>query len=68
MKANTIGRPIKSVSMHLHVEFFIMEAVLKHPEKTLQNLQCKQQRWQWQQQRRKMIGLMSKNNRPGCAF
>ena len=38
VKANTIGRPIKSVSMHLHMEFFIMEAVLKHREKTLQNL------------------------------
>ena len=36
MKANTIGRPIKGVSMH--VEFFIMEVVLKHPEKTRQNL------------------------------
>ena len=24
--------------MHPHVEFLIMEAVLKHPEKTLQNL------------------------------
>ena len=38
VKANTIGRPINSVSMHPHVEFLIMEAVLKHPEKTLQNL------------------------------
>ena len=38
VKANTIGRPINSVSMYPHVEFLIMEAVLKHPEKTLQNL------------------------------
>ena len=38
VKANTIGRSINSVSMHPHVEFLIMEAVLKHPEKTLQNL------------------------------
>ena len=30
-----IGRPSNSVSMHPHVEFLIMEAVLKHPEKTL---------------------------------
>ena len=30
-----IGRPLNSVSMHPHVEFLIMEAVLKHPEKTL---------------------------------
>ena len=29
------GRPLDSVSMHLHVEFVIMEAVQKHPEKTL---------------------------------
>ena len=30
-----IGRPLNSVSMHPHMEFLIMEAVLKHPEKTL---------------------------------
>ena len=30
-----IGRPLNSVSVHPHVEFLIMEAVLKHPEKTL---------------------------------
>ena len=30
-----IGRPLNSVSMHPYVEFLIMEAVLKHPEKTL---------------------------------
>ena len=35
VKANTIGRTINSVAMHPHAEFFIMEAVLKHPEKTL---------------------------------
>ena len=38
VKANTIGRPINSVAMHPHVEFLIMEAMLKDPEKTLQNL------------------------------
>ena len=30
-----IGRPLNSVSMHPYVEFLIMEAVLKHREKTL---------------------------------
>ena len=30
-----IGTPLNSVSMHPHVEFLIMDAVLKHPEKTL---------------------------------
>ena len=30
-----IGRPLNSVSMHPHMEFLIMEVVLKHPEKTL---------------------------------
>ena len=30
-----IGRPLNSVSMHPYAEFLIMEAVLKHPEKTL---------------------------------
>ena len=30
-----IGRPLNSVSMHPHMEFLIMEAVLKHPEKML---------------------------------
>ena len=34
VKANTIGIPINSGAMHPHVEFFITEAVLKHPEKT----------------------------------
>ena len=34
VKAKTTGRPINSVAMHLHLEFLIMEAVLKHPEKT----------------------------------
>ena len=38
VKANTRGTPINSVSMHPHVEFLIMEAVLEHSEKTLQNL------------------------------
>ena len=37
VKANTIGRPINSGAMHPHVEFFIMEEVPKHPEKTSQN-------------------------------
>ena len=30
-----IGRPLNSVSMQPRVEFLIMEAVLKRPEKTL---------------------------------
>ena len=30
-----IGRPLHSVSMHSYLEFLIMEAVLKHPEKML---------------------------------
>ena len=30
-----IGRPLNSVSMHPYVEFLIMEAVLKHPQKML---------------------------------
>ena len=30
-----IGRPLNSVSMHPYAKFLIMEAVLKHPEKTL---------------------------------
>ena len=30
-----IGRPLNSVSMHPYVEFLIMGAVLKHPEKRL---------------------------------
>ena len=33
VKANTIGRPLKSVAMHPHVEFLIMEAVLKSPKR-----------------------------------
>ena len=34
VKANTIGRPINSVAMHLHVEFLITKAVLlKAPRK-----------------------------------
>ena len=38
VKANTIGRPKNSVAMHLHIlEFLIMEAVLKNPEKTVRN-------------------------------
>lgn len=38
VKAGTIGRPINSVSMHPHVEYLIMEAVLEHPEKTLSEI------------------------------
>jgi len=34
VKANTIGRPLNRVAKHPHLEFFIMEAVLEHPEKT----------------------------------
>ena len=30
-----VGRPVDSVSMHLHVEFLIMEVVLELPERTL---------------------------------
>ena len=31
-----LGRPVlNSVSMHLHLEFLNMEAVLEHPERTL---------------------------------
>ena len=31
-----LGRPVlNGVSMHLHVEFLIMEAVLEHPKRTL---------------------------------
>ena len=31
-----VGRPVlNSVSMHLHVEFLIMEAVFEHSERTL---------------------------------
>ena len=34
VKANTIGRPINSVAMYLHVEFLITKAVLlKAPRK-----------------------------------
>ena len=34
VKANTIGRPINSVAMHLHVEFLLTKAVLlKGPQK-----------------------------------
>ena len=34
VKANTIGRPINSVAMHLHVEFLLTKAVLlKAPRK-----------------------------------
>ena len=33
VKANTIGRPINSVAIHPHVEFFIMEVVLKNPKR-----------------------------------
>ena len=40
VKANTIGRPINSVAMHPHVEFLIMEALLKHPEKTNVRMIC----------------------------
>ena len=35
VRAGIIGRPANSVAMHPHVEFFIMEAVLEHPEKSL---------------------------------
>ena len=36
IRGNTvIGRPLNSISVHPHVEFLKMEAVLKHPEKTL---------------------------------
>jgi len=35
VKANTAGRPLNSVAMHPHVEFFTMAATLEHPEKTL---------------------------------
>ena len=38
IKAGIVGRPANSVSMHPHVEFFIMEAVLEHPEKTLSEI------------------------------
>ena len=37
-KANTIGRPINSVARHPHVEFLIMEAMLKCSAKPLRNL------------------------------
>ena len=40
VKANTIGRAIQSVAMHPHVEFLIMEAVIKHPEKALSEFIC----------------------------
>ena len=30
-----IGRPLNSVVLHPHVEFLIMEAVLKNSEKTM---------------------------------
>ena len=34
VKANTIGRPVNSVAMHPHVEFFITKVVLlKAPRK-----------------------------------
>ena len=32
---DVIGRSLNSVSMHPHAEFLIMEAVLRHPDKTL---------------------------------
>ena len=35
VKANTIGRLMNGVATYPRVEFLIMEAVLKHPEKTL---------------------------------
>ena len=35
VKPEVIGRSLNSVSMHPHLEFQIMVAVLKHPEKTL---------------------------------
>ena len=41
-----LGRPVlNGVSMHLHVEFLIMEAVLEHPDERtlaeiLQNVCC----------------------------
>lgn len=38
VKTGTIGRPFNSVSMHPHVEFLIIEAVLEHPEKTLSEI------------------------------
>ena len=38
VEANIIGRPINSVAMYPHVEFFIMEAALEHPEKTLSEI------------------------------
>ena len=39
VKANTIGRPINSMAMHLHVEFLITKTVLlKHLKKTLRNV------------------------------
>ena len=37
-KANNIRRLLNSVAMHSHVEFFIIEAVLEHPEKTLSEI------------------------------
>ena len=45
VKANTIGRPLNSVAMHPHMEFWdtfeflIMEGVLEHPEKTLPEIE-----------------------------
>ena len=39
VKAGIIGRPANNVAVHPHVEFFITEAVLEHPEKTLSKLQ-----------------------------
>ena len=38
VKAGIIGRPANSVAVHPHVEFFIMEAVLEHPEKTISEI------------------------------
>ena len=65
VKVNTIGRPINSVSMHQHVEFLIMEAVLEHPEKTERNNLSSHDG----NDSDKTIGLMRKNNRrPACAF
>jgi len=38
VKAETLGQPLNSFLMHLHVEFVMMEAVLDHPEKTLSEI------------------------------
>jgi len=38
VKAETLGQPLNSFLMRLHVEFVMMEAVLDHPEKTLSEI------------------------------